>query len=62
MVSRQQPKRCRHHDELSAANRGRPLDFADYPNIRAYLQRIEAHEAYRRAVEKAGSPLLKLDK
>lgn len=38
------------------------LDFADYPNIRAYLQRIEAHEAYRRAVEKAGSPLLKLDK
>ena len=38
------------------------FDFTDYPNIRAYLQRIEAHEAYRRAVEKAGSPLLKLDK
>ena len=38
------------------------FDFADYPNIRTYLQRIEAHEAYRRAVEKAGSPLLKLDK
>ncbi|MGN7071857.1 glutathione binding-like protein, partial [Neisseria sp. P0001.S004] len=38
------------------------FDFSDYPNIRAYLQRIEAHEAYRRAVEKAGSPLLKLDK
>ena len=37
------------------------FDFADYPNIRAYLQLIEAHEAYRRAVEKAGSPLLKLD-
>ncbi len=38
------------------------FNFADYPNIRAYLQRIEAHEAYRRAVEKAGSPLLELDK
>ena len=34
------------------------FDFADYPNIRAYLQRIEAHEAYRRAVEKAGSPFI----
>ena len=57
MVSRQQPKRCRHHDELSAANRGRPLRFCRLPQLSAaYLQRIEAHEAYRRAVEKAGSP------
>jgi glutathione S-transferase len=32
-----------------------PRDLADYPNIRAYLQRIGARPAYRRAMEK-GDP------
>ena len=36
--------------------------LADYPNIRAYLQRIENDPAYQTAVEKAGGPLLRLDK
>ncbi len=32
-----------------------PVDFASYPNIRAYLQRIATHEGYRRAMRK-GDP------
>ena len=36
--------------------------LADYPNIRAYLQRIENDPAYQTAVQKAGGPLLRLDK
>lgn len=32
-----------------------PLDLAPYPNIRAYLQRIGARDAYRRAMQK-GDP------
>ena len=36
--------------------------LADYPNIRAYLQRIEKDPAYQTAVQKAGGPLLRLDK
>jgi len=32
-----------------------PLDLAPYPNILAYLQRIEARDAYRRAMQK-GDP------
>jgi glutathione S-transferase len=32
-----------------------PIDLAPYPNIRAYLQRIGARDAYRRAMEK-GDP------
>jgi glutathione S-transferase len=37
-----------------------PRDLADFPNIRAYLQRIGARPAYRRAMEKGdpGMPLL----
>jgi glutathione S-transferase len=38
-----------------------PRDFTDQPNIRAYLQRIGARPAYRRAMEKGDpgmSPLL----
>jgi len=36
-----------------------PVDFAPYPNIRAYLARIAARPAYRRAMEK-GDPGMKL--
>ena len=36
--------------------------LADYPNIRAYLQRIEKDPSYQTAVQKAGGPLLRLDK
>ncbi len=32
-----------------------PVDLGPYPNIRAYLQRIAARDAYRRAMEK-GDP------
>jgi glutathione S-transferase len=32
-----------------------PVDFAPYPNIRAYLKRISAREAYQRAMQK-GDP------
>jgi glutathione S-transferase len=37
-----------------------PVDLAPYPNTRAYLQRIAARDAYRRAMEKGdpGMPLL----
>jgi glutathione S-transferase len=37
-----------------------PVDYAPYPAIRAYLQRIGAREAYRRAMAKGdpGMPLL----
>ena len=37
-----------------------PVDLAPHPNIRAYLQRIAARDAYRRAMEKGdpGMPLL----
>nr|WP_274584411.1 glutathione S-transferase [Neisseria sp. 51.81]MDD9327132.1 glutathione S-transferase [Neisseria sp. 51.81] len=34
-------------------------DLTPYPHIRRYLAQIEAHPAYRRAVAKAGTPLLK---
>ncbi|UOO81848.1 glutathione S-transferase [Uruburuella testudinis] len=34
------------------------FDVAAYPHISAYLQRIEEDEAYRRALTKAGSPML----
>jgi glutathione S-transferase len=36
-----------------------PLDLAPYPAILAYLQRIGARDAYRRAMEK-GDPGMKL--
>ena len=32
-----------------------------YPNLQAYLQRIAAHPAYRRAVAKAGEAVLRVD-
>lgn len=35
-------------------------DLSSYPNIRAYLARIEADEAYQRAVQKAGQPMMTL--
>jgi len=37
-----------------------PYDLAPYPAIRAYLQRVAARPAYRRAMEKGdpGMPLL----
>ena len=34
-----------------------PLDLAPYPNILAYLQRIGARDAYRRAMRK-GDPAM----
>ncbi|MGQ5701655.1 glutathione S-transferase family protein [Sandaracinobacteroides sp. A072] len=36
-----------------------PRDFTPYPNIRAYLRRVAARPAYRRAMEK-GDPGMKL--
>ena len=37
-----------------------PVDFAPYPNIRAYLKRMSARQAYQRAMQKGdpGMPLL----
>ena len=42
MVGRQQPQRCRHHDELSAASRGRPLQFRRLPQ---YPRLFAAHRS-----------------
>jgi glutathione S-transferase len=38
----------------------RPFDLAPWPNIRAYLQRIGARPAYRRAMQKADPDLVPL--
>ncbi len=45
---------------LTTMRRFAPRDMARYPNIRAYLKRVGARPAYRRAMEKAdpGVPLL----
>ncbi len=37
-----------------------PIDLAPYPNIRAYLQRMGAREAYCRAMEKGDPGLVPL--
>ena len=42
MVGRQQPQRCRHHDELSAASRSRPLRFFRLPQ---YPRLFAAHRS-----------------
>lgn len=42
MVGRQQPQRCRHHDELSAASRSRPLRFCRLPQ---YPRLFAAHRS-----------------